>query len=236
MSAREAAPRLLPGERPLVAPSLLACDFAQVGAEVERAAAWGSDALHLDFMDGRFVPNLSFGFPILDALVRSGTPLPLDVHLMVEAPETYLERLAEAGVSLVTVHWEACLHLHRTLAQIKELGMQAGVAFNPHTPVEGVAHVWELLDSVLIMTVNPGFGGQRFLPAMLAKVRWLADRARETEKPLLISVDGGVDERSGPACVEAGANLLVAGSYLFGSEDAPARVRTLSSAGSSETV
>ncbi len=211
----------------VVAPSLLACNFARIGEEVQRFVDLGIQDLHLDFMDGRFVPNLSFGFPVTEAVARDFPDLKLDVHLMVEGPETYLERLAEMGVSMVSVHWEACPHLHRTLQQIRSLGMKAGVAFNPHTPVAGLSNLLDLLDNVLVMTVNPGFGGQAFLRSMLPKIDEVARLREESGAKFLISVDGGVDERTAPECLRAGADFLVAGSFLFRAQNPASALRAL---------
>ena len=211
----------------LVAPSLLACDFGKVKSEVERCLEAGADLLHLDLMDGHFVPNLSFGFPIVESLARDFPDLKLDLHLMVANPGDYIERLAELHVYQISVHWEATNHLHRLLSQIQEKGIKAGVAFNPQTPVEGVAQVADLLDCLLIMTVNPGFGGQTFLHSQLGKVRKAREIAAGLGRQVSVSVDGGVDDKTGPLCVEAGADLLVAGSFLFRAQDMGARLREL---------
>ena len=154
----------------LIAPSLLACDFNRVGEEVARCVEAGADVLHLDLMDGHFVPNLSFGFPIIEKLVREFPDLPMDVHLMVSNPQDYLGRLLDLGVWQISVHWEAAVHLHRLLGQIRDGGARAGVAFNPHTPVDSAKYLIDMIDCYLIMTVNPGFGGQSFLSSQLAKV------------------------------------------------------------------
>lgn len=210
-----------------IAPSLLACDFGHMNAEVQRCLDGGADLMHLDFMDGNFVPNLSFGFPITAALAKAFPNLELDVHLMVSNPDTYLERLAELKAYQVSVHWETCPHLHRTLQTIRSLGMRAGVALNPHTPVSGLNSVSELVDNILIMTVNPGFGGQKFIESTLDKIQQAHQLAQSWGRQVMISVDGGVNQVTGPRCVEAGADLLVAGSYLFGADDLPAAVRAL---------
>lgn len=202
-----------------IAPSLLACDFARVETEVERCVAAGADGLHLDLMDGHFVPNLSFGFPVVEAVAKRFPKLKLDVHLMVSNPQDYLERLADIGVFQISVHWEACLHLHRVLSQIRSLGVRAGVAFNPHTPIEGVKNVIDLVDCLLIMTVNPGFGGQSFLHSQLPKVDRARQLAEATGRQVFVGVDGGVDDQTVGPCVRAGADLLVAGSYLFRADD-----------------
>ncbi len=201
----------------LIAPSLLACNFAKLGEDVERVTKAGADLLHMDFMDGHFVPNLSFGFPITQAVTQTFPDLKLDVHLMVTNPDEYLEKLAELGAYQVSVHWETCPNLHRTLQRIRGLGMKAGVAYNPHTPIQGVEYLLEHLDNILIMTVNPGFGGQSFLTEMLPKIRQARSTAESLGASLTVSVDGGINGKTGPACVSAGADLLVAGSYLFDS-------------------
>ncbi len=199
----------------LIAPSLLACDFSNVRGDVDRMLSAGADLFHMDFMDGHFVPNLSFGFPVTQAVARAFPDLKLDVHLMVTNPDEYLDRLAEMGVYQVSVHWESCPNLHRTLQRIRSLGMRAGVAYNPHTPIQGVEYLLEQLDNLLIMTVNPGFGGQSFLSEMLPKIRHARALSEQFGGRLTVSVDGGVNGTTGPDCVAAGANLLVAGSYLF---------------------
>ena len=210
-----------------IAPSLLACDFNRIGDEVARCVEAGADVLHLDLMDGHFVPNLSFGFPIIERLAAEFPDLPLDVHLMVSNPEEYIERLLKLSAWQITVHWEAADHLHRLLGQIRSGGARAGVAFNPHTPVEGARTVADLVDCYLIMTVNPGFGGQSFLHSQLSKVKRARELADEAGGGASVSVDGGVDASSGPACVRAGADLLVAGSYLFKATDMKARIGAL---------
>lgn len=201
----------------LIAPSLLACNFARIADDVARVLEAGADALHMDFMDGHFVPNLSFGFPITQAVAQSFPDLKLDVHLMVTNPDEYLDRLADLGAYQVSVHWETCPNLHRTLQRIRALGMKAGVAYNPHTPIQGIEYLLEHLDNILIMTVNPGFGGQSFLAEMLPKIQHARSTAERLGVPLTVSVDGGINGTTGPACVSAGADLLVAGSYLFDS-------------------
>jgi ribulose-phosphate 3-epimerase len=211
----------------IIAPSLLACDFNRIGEEVQRCIDAGADVLHLDLMDGHFVPNLSFGFPIIERLAREFPDLPLDVHLMVSNPEEYIQRLLDLEVWQISVHWEAAVHLHRLLGQIRDGGAKAGVAFNPHTPVEGAHTISDLIDCYLIMTVNPGFGGQSFLNCQLSKIEAARCAADASGGKAYVAVDGGVDARSGPACLKAGADLLVAGSFLFKATDMKARVGAL---------
>ncbi len=212
---------------PLIAPSILACDFARLGESVGRVLEAGADLLHLDFMDGHFVPNLSFGFPIAQAVAKAFPKVRLDVHLMVTNPDDYLERLAELNCYQVSVHWETCPNLHRTLQRIRQLGMKAGVAYNPHTPLQGLEYLKEVLDNVLVMTVNPGFGGQSFLPEVLDKVTQAREFARKHNPEMHVSVDGGVNGQTGRLCAEAGADLLVAGSYLFEASDLAAALAAL---------
>jgi ribulose-phosphate 3-epimerase len=203
----------------LIAPSILSADFGKLNEEiasVEPSADW----LHLDLMDYHFVPNLTFGAPVIRCIKTS---LFLDAHLMVEHPETYLEELAEIGVKSVTVHQEATVHLHRLLARIHELGMKAAVALNPATPVESIAPVLPDLDMVLVMSVNPGFGGQKFLPLALQKIRWL----KKHRPDLLVEVDGGINAETARLCRDAGADVLVAGSYIFAAADRAAAIASL---------
>ncbi|GAB4458092.1 MAG: ribulose-phosphate 3-epimerase [Armatimonadaceae bacterium] len=206
----------LPSGNIRVAPSLLSADFGAFADGATQCVEGGADWLHFDVMDGRYIPNLTFGAGLVKALRPRFPDVPFDVHLMVENPDNYLETFAEAGADLITVHIEATTHLQRTLAAIRKLGRRAGVALNPATPPEWLSYVLDDLDLVLVMTVNPGFGGQKFLPVAGDKVAELA-RIREQEgASFLISVDGGVDERTAPGLIRDGADVLVAGSFVFG--------------------
>jgi ribulose-phosphate 3-epimerase len=197
-----------------IAPSILAADFARLGESVQAAEAAGADYAHVDVMDGVFVPNISIGLPVVAALRRI-TRLPLDVHLMIVQPERYLADFIAAGASIVTVHVEACVHLHRAVQQIRELGARPGVTLNPATPLESVREILPYVDQVLIMSVNPGFGGQAYIPTMTAKIARLAAMIRETGLPIDIEVDGGIDANRAAEVVAAGASVLVAGTAVF---------------------
>ena len=199
----------------LIAPSVLAADFARLGEEVAAAEAAGADWIHVDVMDGHFVPNLTLGPDIVAALKRH-TSLPLDVHLMIEQPELYVEEFVKAGASTVGVHVEACPHLHRNLTQIRELGARACVVLNPGTSAHTIEPVLDHLDQVLVMTVNPGFGGQKFIESALPTVRQIRDWVVERELPIDIEVDGGIGSHNVGLARNAGANVFVAGSAVFG--------------------
>lgn len=202
-------------ERPIkIAPSILAADFARLGEEVSNAEAAGADLIHIDIMDGRFVPNISMG-PMVVAAVRRCVSIPLDVHLMIVEPERYLERFADGGADSITVHVEACAHLHRVLGQITELGCRAGVALNPHTPMNALSEVFHMVDVVNVMTVNPGFGGQHFIAAMSKKIKKLRAAVDELELDLDIEVDGGITGSTLPIAAAAGANVMIAGTCIF---------------------
>jgi ribulose-phosphate 3-epimerase len=217
-----------------IAPSLLAADFANLGAAVATIQAAGGDYIHYDVMDGDFVPNLTVGAPVLAAL-RSLTPLPFDVHLMVSHPERLLEAFVKAGADIISVHAEACPHLHRVLQEIRSLGAKPAVAINPGTPLESVFEVLPYVDQVLLMTVNPGFGGQRFIPSMPDKVSRLRKMIDRANLPVDIEVDGGIDRRTAPLVLAAGATVLVAGTAVFGDPDGPAAaISALRSAGNSQ--
>jgi ribulose-phosphate 3-epimerase len=198
-----------------IAPSILAADFTRLGEEVREVEAAGADWIHVDVMDGHFVPNITMG-PVVVAALRRATGLPLDVHLMIEQPERYLEAFAQAGADHLIVHVENAPHLHRTLQQIRALGPRAGVAINPATPLGALDEVLGLVDHVLVMTVNPGFGGQAFIPSSPRRVRALAERLTAAGSKARIAVDGGIDPQTAPQIVAAGARVLVAGSAIFG--------------------
>jgi ribulose-phosphate 3-epimerase len=205
-----------------IAPSILSADFAALADEIARVEAGGADQIHVDVMDGRFVPNLTIGPPVIEA-IRKRTRLPHDLHLMVEDPDPYLDTYVQAGGTLVTVHVEACRHVHRTLGRIRELGVRAGVALNPGTPTTALDYVLDAADLVLVMSVNPGFGGQAFIPATYAKLVDLKNRIGE--RPLEVSIDGGVKLEHCRALALRGATTLVAGSAIFAAADPAAEVR-----------
>jgi len=202
----------------IVAPSFLSCDFSRLKEEVETVEAAGADWIHLDVMDGHFVPNITFGPGLVEA-VRRCTKLPLDVHLMIDNPDDYLERFIQAGADWLTIHQEIAPHLHRTLARIRELGVKAGVSVNPSTPFSTVIPVMEMADLLLIMTVNPGFGGQKFIPSVLAKIREARAHIESRKLNTKIEVDGGIGPETSPLVKEAGAEVLVAGASIFKSGD-----------------
>jgi ribulose-phosphate 3-epimerase len=201
-----------------IAPSILASDFLDLKRQIDLVKKGGADWLHLDVMDGHFVPNITIGPPIV-ASIRKHTDLPLDVHLMIEHPDNFLEAFRTAGADSITVHQEACPHLHRTVGRIKELGALAGVALNPATPVKHLRDIIELLDLVLIMSVNPGFGGQRFIPDCTRRISEVKMIAEKAGKEIYIEVDGGIDSETAPLVVRAGANVLVAGTSIFRTQD-----------------
>ena len=202
----------------LVSPSLLAADFGNLERDVRMVNRSHADWIHLDIMDGVFVPNISFGFPVIEHVKRIAEK-PLDVHLMIVDPDRYLQRFCDAGANILTVQYEACVHLHRTVNEISRLGMKAGVALNPHTPVSLLRNIIPYIDMVLVMTVNPGFGGQSFITESYNKVAELKSIIEVCGKQVLIQVDGGVDTRNAPRLVKAGVDVLVAGNSIFSSEN-----------------
>lgn len=206
----------------IVAPSILSADFLRLGEAIQMVEESEAEWVHCDIMDGHFVPNISYGIPIVKA-VRPATKKVVDCHLMIEHPELYVEAFAAAGADMITVHQEACVHLDRQVAQIHDLGCKAGVALNPATPVETLVDILHVVDMVLIMSVNPGFGGQKFIPRALDKVR----RLRALAPDLLIQVDGGVNAETGAKLVAAGADVLVAGSYVFGAKEPREAIHSL---------
>lgn len=211
----------------ILAPSILSADFAKLGEEIRDVERGGADWIHVDVMDGHFVPNITLG-PVVVEAIRPHTKLPLDVHLMISNPDAYIESFARAGADLISVHVETCPHLHRTLQHIKAQGVQAGVVLNPATPLSTLEHVLSDVDLVLLMTVNPGFGGQQFIPAMLDKIarlsRMLAERGRSD---VHLEVDGGINEETAPLVVQAGAGVLVAGNAVFGMPDRAAAMERI---------
>jgi ribulose-phosphate 3-epimerase len=209
-----------------IAPSILSADFGRLADEVRAAEMAGADWLHVDVMDGRFVPNITAG-PLLVRAVRKATKLPVDVHLMIVEPERYIQAFAEAGADVISVHVEACLHLQRTLHSIRELGKRAGVVLNPHTPEESVRYVLGDVDLILVMSVNPGFGGQAFLPQVLPKLAGLRRLIDDSGFPIDLEVDGGIHPGTARDVVQAGARVLVAGSAVFDQPDRAEAIRAL---------
>lgn len=201
-----------------IAPSILSADFSKLGEEILDVEKGGADYIHVDVMDGHFVPNITIG-PLIVEAIRPVTKLPLDVHLMIENPDQYIEAFAKAGADYITVHVEACKHLHRTISFIKSFGVKAGVVLNPATPVEMIQHIIEDVDMVLLMTVNPGFGGQAFIPSVLPKITQVKELAAAKNHQLEIEIDGGVNEKTAKLCIEAGATVLVAGSAVYNQQD-----------------
>ena len=201
-----------------IAPSILSADFAKLGEEITAVERAGADYIHVDVMDGHFVPNITIG-PLIVEAIRPVTKLPLDVHLMIENPDQYIAAFAKAGADYLTVHVEACRHLHRTIQTIKSFGIKAGVVLNPATPVDTIQHIIGDIDMVLLMSVNPGFGGQKFIPEVLPKITQVKQMAETKGLDIEIEVDGGINSETAVQCAQAGANVLVAGSAIYNQEN-----------------
>ncbi|TDL79912.1 ribulose-phosphate 3-epimerase [Peribacillus frigoritolerans] len=212
-----------------IAPSILSADFSRLGAEIEDVERGGADYIHVDVMDGHFVPNITIG-PLIVEAIRPVTKLPLDVHLMIENPDAFIRTFAKMGADIITVHAEACPHLHRTIQLIKSEGVKAGVVLNPHTPADVIKHVLDELDMVLLMTVNPGFGGQSFIHSVLPKITEVAEMVKARGLHTEIEVDGGVNTETAKLCIEAGANVLVAGSAIYNQQDRMKAIREIRNA------
>lgn len=213
-----------------IAPSILAANFSKLGEEVLEVEKAGAELIHIDVMDGHFVPNITMG-PIVVEALRPLTKLPLDVHLMIENADQYIESFAKAGADYITVHVEACPHLHRTIQLIRSFGVKSGVVLNPHTPIETIQHVLEDIDMVLFMTVNPGFGGQKFIHSVVPKVKQLSDIIKQRNLSIEIEIDGGINEETIKPCVEAGATILVAGSAIYNAPDKAKALQAIKAAG-----
>lgn len=213
-----------------IAPSILSGDFSNLQKDVQMLDSSEADWIHVDIMDGLFVPNISFGFPVMEA-IRQNTAKPLDVHLMIVQPDRYIERFQEAGADNLIVHLEACTHLHRTIQEIKECGMRAGVALNPHTPIDALKDIICAVDQVLVMSVNPGFGGQKFIDHTFRKINRLRSLIDQEKSSALIGVDGGVDLNNAGKLLQEGANILVAGSAIFKSKDPAYTIKEMKNIG-----
>ncbi|MFJ8234410.1 ribulose-phosphate 3-epimerase [Ureibacillus sp. NPDC094379] len=213
-----------------IAPSILSANFAKLGEEVKEVEAAGAELIHIDVMDGHFVPNITMG-PIVVEALRPITNLPLDVHLMIENPDAYIEQFAKAGADYITVHVEACRHLHRTIQLIRSFGVKPGVVLNPHTPIESIQHILEDVDLVLFMTVNPGFGGQKFISSVVPKVEALSNIIKERGLNIEIEIDGGINEETIIPCAKAGATIFVAGSAIYNQADRASALQRIKAAG-----
>lgn len=213
-----------------IAPSILAANFAKLGQEVKEVEEAGAELIHIDVMDGHFVPNITMG-PIVVEALRPITKLPLDVHLMIENPDAYIEQFAKAGADYITVHVEACKHLHRTIQLIRSFGVKPGVVLNPHTPIESIQHILEDVDLVLFMTVNPGFGGQKFISSVVPKIEALSKIINERQLNIEIEVDGGITAETIIPCAKAGATIFVAGSAIYNKENRVQSLQEIKAAG-----
>lgn len=213
-----------------IAPSILAADFAKLGQEVKDVEQAGAELIHIDVMDGHFVPNITMG-PIVVEALRPITNLPLDVHLMIENPDSYIEQFAKAGADYISVHVEACRHLHRTIQLIRSFNVKPGVVLNPHTPIESIQHILEDIDFVLFMTVNPGFGGQKFISSVVPKIEALSKIIKERGLNIEIEVDGGITSETVVPCAKAGATMIVAGSAIFNKENRTKALQDIKVAG-----
>lgn len=213
-----------------IAPSILAADFAKLGQEVKDVEQAGAELIHIDVMDGHFVPNITMG-PIVVEALRPITNLPLDVHLMIENPDSYIEQFAKAGADYISVHVEACRHLHRTIQLIRSFNVKPGVVLNPHTPIESIQHILEDIDFVLFMTVNPGFGGQKFISSVVPKIEALSKIIKERGLNIEIEVDGGITSETVVPCTKAGATMIVAGSAIFNKENRTKALQDIKVAG-----
>lgn len=213
-----------------IAPSILAADFAKLGQEVKDVEQAGAELIHIDVMDGHFVPNITMG-PIVVEALRPITKLPLDVHLMIENPDSYIEQFAKAGANYISVHVEACRHLHRTIQLIRSFNVKPGVVLNPHTPIESIQHILEDIDFVLFMTVNPGFGGQKFISSVVPKIEALSKMIKERGLNIEIEVDGGITSETVVPCAKAGATMIVAGSAIFNKENRTKALQDIKEAG-----
>jgi ribulose-phosphate 3-epimerase len=213
-----------------IAPSILAANFSKLAEEVKEVEQAGAKLIHIDVMDGHFVPNITMG-PIVVEALRPVTKLPLDVHLMISNPDNFIESFAKAGADYITVHVEACPHLHRTIQLIRSFGVKPGVVLNPHTPIEAIQHVLEDIDLVLFMTVNPGFGGQKFIHSVVPKIKQLADMIKEKDLAIEIEIDGGINAETIIPCAQAGATIFVAGSAIYSKEDRSKALQDIQQAG-----
>ncbi|MCP1144000.1 ribulose-phosphate 3-epimerase [Lysinibacillus endophyticus] len=218
-----------------IAPSILAANFAKLGQEVKEVEEAGAELIHIDVMDGHFVPNITMG-PIVVEALRPLTTLPLDVHLMIENPDSYIEQFAKAGADYISVHVEACRHLHRTIQLIRSYNIKPGVVLNPHTPIELIQHILEDVDFVLFMTVNPGFGGQKFISSVVPKIEALSRIIKERGLNIEIEIDGGINAETIVPCAKAGANIFVAGSAIYNQEDRATALQQIKAAGEAALV